>query len=174
MKKTLLMSFLIIFLIGTYNQDAQADTQKFCISGTSDGIGFSWGIVVGGGCQCSETGLVVPPGGSASEFVTEFVNSINATGGIWGISAAVDPEDPNCFTITREGGEFEFWVGDAAGTPCSGTKVTDSPAPVPFNPEIMYIPTTSVPTLTEWGVITFMTIMIVIGAFFVLKRKKIA
>lgn len=175
-----LVMSILVFCCAAFSS-ANVVTKKFCISGTSDGVGWSWGIIFDTDLACKGTGLgpVDPNNGISdpAEFATAFVNSINANGGGLGYSAAVDPKNPHCFTITHttEPGapaNFEFWVGDAAGTPTSGCQVTNNPAGCAFNPDIVEVLGQSIPTLSEWGMIIFSILLVGWMGITIMRRRQ--
>ncbi|OFX15975.1 MAG: hypothetical protein A2Z18_09255 [Armatimonadetes bacterium RBG_16_58_9] len=126
------------YVLALSSSPAVGDTQTFCISGTSDGVGWSWGIVQGGGLVCSvKFEGPLPRGADCEQFARQFVEMIKR---ICPHCKAYLEKEKCCFTIVCEG-NFEFWVGAYGGDPSTGKKVTGSPDPVPFNPLILQVPT---------------------------------
>jgi hypothetical protein len=133
MKKATLFTLVLVFALSG-NLFAQAN-QTFCVAGVSNGVGWSWGIIINGGLQSRAVVPPVPAGGGCAALTAAFVASINAIPG--GCTAKVAAGNPCCFTICCPQG-FDFWIGDAAGNPAGARcKVTGNPAGCAFNPLVI-------------------------------------
>jgi hypothetical protein len=132
-----------------------AGEATFCISGNSTGVGWSftvtnWTPPAGGAIGVpGECGGV--PEGSGPEVLAEaFVECINTAGeGL--ITATLVPGQPGCFKISGDFSNVRLDVGPA-GSPADCEVTT---AGCSFNPTIYLVPASSIPTLTEWGLIIF-------------------
>ncbi len=133
-----LLTFAALLVSLAPAQAAQgAATQTFCVSGTSNGVGWSWGIVSNGGLRGRAVVKPLPAGAGCAAFARAFVGSVNSVP-LSGCTAKVSANNPCCFTITCEEG-FDFWIGDANGDPAGDScKVTDSPDGCSFNPIIFF------------------------------------
>ncbi len=143
---------LSVFLLGVGVALAGQVTKTFRVSGSTTGVGWSWGIVIHESLVGSdkEIGPVVPVAGvpDCQQFVDLFINTINGkfpSGRCVAKLAGAGGPPPFCeFTITCDE-DFQFLVGDAAGTQASGCEVTNNPGGCQFNPliterQVVYLP----------------------------------
>ena len=163
----IILHLIFCFVISS-NAVADPGTRRYCISGNSNGVGWSWGIVSGEGLVCSDKNLSVPEGGNSAALAAAFVASINEKGAALGVTAKVDPKNSSCFTITYTDGDPKLWVGDAEGTPESGKEVTREG--VPFNPTIKEV--SPIPTLTQWGLLILTILVVGSGIWLMLKKRR--
>lgn len=156
---------------------AKADRKTFCISGASDGVGWSWGIISqNGGLVYRATNVGVPAGTDANGLAREFERSISGAilnGPNQGYRVTRNAEcGLNYFTISGPD-NFQFWIGDAAGTPASGCQVTNNPAGCTFNPTVQQASFTCadppVPAMSIWGLLALTGLVAGVGVV-VLKR----
>ena len=99
----------------------------FCIIGTSDGVGWSWGFEPNEPIDVDP----VPSGEPSSAIAQAFVESIeNDYGGV----AVIDPRHPNCFRIL-EPTFSELWVGDFGASELKCNVVNNGCV---FNPQIHF------------------------------------
>src|SRR6185369_14382178 len=72
------MLLLQLVLVGMWGRAGLADTKTFCVSGSSTGVGWSWGILpAGGGAPVlMATNVSVPAGTDAAGLAREFERSI--------------------------------------------------------------------------------------------------
>lgn len=135
-------------LLSVAAMPALAGTQTFCISGQSNGVGWSWGIISDGGLQSRANVAPVPAGAGCGALARAFVGSLNANANC---TAKVSATNPCCFTVCCKG-DFQLWVGNAAGDPDSGCPVTGNPDGCSFNPLIIQTENSDVSSPCEVGV----------------------
>ncbi len=131
----------LLLCLALVSTAASATTVRYCIEGQSTGVGWSFDILslnppAGGAVSVSGDCPPVPPGSSSKKLARAFVNCINAAAqGVGQIHAAVDPNNPNYFTISSEHNEIHLSVGPAGGNAdCEVTAAGCS-----FNPLIVRV-----------------------------------
>lgn len=119
---------------------AQGATSTFCVSGNSDGVGWSWGIVIMGSLQSSAVVEPVEPGAGCEALTAAFVQSINEANEreFERCEAEVLADNPCCFTITCKG-DLKLFIGDEDGDP-SGDRCEVTPEGCKFNPLVFQVP----------------------------------
>jgi hypothetical protein len=105
-----------------------ASGDRFCVSGNSEGIGWTWAIDAG----AFET---VPPAiGTAKDLAAAFVASINGSTVYPTASAVVSTLQPECFTLFLSGStSFSLSVDSVGSPPCT---VSGNASGCTFNPTI--------------------------------------
>jgi hypothetical protein len=139
-----------LFLCGLISSGpALANEATFCISGSSDGVPWSWAIV-GSENACKELNVgPLPAGAGPTAFRDAFIASINNNPECFNIFHAIPHPDPACFTILK-GQALQFYVGPAGTDPSGPGGCLVTPAGCAFNPIIAEI----APIATEesgWG-----------------------
>jgi hypothetical protein len=137
-----LLVALVAFAPSAYSQTNQ--TERYCIEGDPNNVGWYWSVDYctspAGVCLKAQGGHAgVAATGTCADLCTAFVDSINAAQtGSQDVTAAVDPNDPCCFTITAPNGWviMSLSVGPAGGP---ATCVVDA-AGCSFNPIIRLSP----------------------------------
>jgi len=154
---------------------AVATTNTYCISGNSTGAGWSievatWNPPAGGWVGSTGECAGVTEGAGCAALAQAFVDCINNTLIEGQGSAAIDPSDPCCFTITSGWNKIDLSVGPAGGDP--DCEVTE--AGCPFNPTIYLVSVvpTPIPTLTEWGMIIFCVLLFGWMAWVIVRRRR--
>ena len=136
---SLVLAFAALGLAGWFTMpdepaEALANSQTFCITGTSDGGGWSYhyrlipgpGFVGGGNSG-------IPVDDDATDFATAFKNDID---GSFGFTATANG---NCFTVKAPGNSnFSFEVGPANAM--AGCNVTTRANGCSFNPCVIQSP----------------------------------
>jgi hypothetical protein len=148
---------------------AALETRTFSVLGTSDGVGWSLGVTVGGNPICE---VIVPTGTVAigqgpAAFATAFVNAINGDPAcaFEAVSATLNPA--SVFDISAPLG-FAFYVADESQlNPCT---VTGSVIGCSFNPTIIEV--ISAPTLSPWALSTLLLLLGVIGSGALVARRR--
>jgi hypothetical protein len=111
----------------------------------------------------------VAQGADCAALAQAFVDCINNTLIEGQGSAAIDPNDPCCFTITSGWNKIDLFVGPAGGP--ADCEVTETGCP--FNPMIFLVSTVSaIPTLTEWGMIIFCVLLFGWMAWVIVRRRQ--
>lgn len=166
-----------VLLFCTSNLWAE-ETQTFCITGQSDGVG--WRIDLAAPSVAVGLPLSINAGASATSMASASVARINlGDGGPFSAEFVCTGEDgAGYFDITGPGG-FTFSVAEVNGkNPC---QVTGNSAGCSFNPEIVDIATIEhfdlvcsvikVPTLPGWGLVGLVVLTAIGGAIIVGRRR---
>lgn len=150
-----------------------SDGTKYCIQGTSTGIGYSWGV------DTDETSLtptfedfnlnapaVLPVGSSGADLAAALVTSVNSTPGPC-FAAISSPT--SCLTIGCSGGPPRLFVGPQGSTPACLVTVG---SPCNYNPTITKVAELErIPTLSQWGLATLALLLLTAGAFLARRRR---
>lgn len=105
--------------------------NRYCITGTSTGIPWSWTVVSSGGIVSADTVLAgtVPAGGTADAIASAWVDSMsNASPPV--VTAMVQVGQPNCFLITPAGQTLTVDI----------CVVTGNSIGCSFNPTVIEVP----------------------------------
>ncbi|HKY31102.1 MAG TPA: hypothetical protein VJV23_01110 [Candidatus Polarisedimenticolia bacterium] len=146
-------------------------TQTYCISGTSDGVGWSWWIDL----KNDAAGMLtvaephdpaagpIAMGLGPAEFSDEFIGGIGFV--CPGIAQPVT--DPGCFSVTAPA-SFAFWVGAFNGTPnCNVT----SGSGCSFNPHIA-LSATGMPALHPAAMAALIALLLSAGWLVIRSRHR--
>jgi hypothetical protein len=145
----------------------------FCISGTSNGVGWSYGFTP----PPLPAQVNLPPlpvGAPASDFAAEFVKSINDLSPSFGLDAKQLMTKPECFTVRLQPGfltPFGFQVGPFGSPPtCS---VPLNPSACTFNPTIFDAPGVDeeIPALSRTGLALLLLTLLATGTALVIRRR---
>ena len=126
---------------------AEEHIHSYCVSGTSNGVTFSYTIQGMNLPTVGETSISLPNGSTADQFAARFVAGINKLH-TWPKLTAAQVDETGCFRVSWSGsGDFSLSV--TGPPPYNWCNVDTTPAPgCAFNPNVM-ITATSVGGVAE-------------------------